>query len=137
MRRGFSFLRRPGRSMFDWSDLERQADRREHVDQRVKAKLADLSVQQIRNSGLSHVKTRGSLGLRPTFFPDSLLDRNHEQAPRGEVGRLFWGLGEVVEHAVSHLLPLGSASWRGQYRLYQNRYRCQVAQQIRASRPHL
>jgi hypothetical protein len=52
------------------------------------------------------MKTPGSLGLRPTFFPDPLLDRNHEQAPRGEVRRLFWGLSEVIEHAVSHLLPL-------------------------------
>src|SRR5271166_1876699 len=98
--------------MFGRSNIDCQADWCEHVDQGVKAELADLSVQEIRNSGLGHVKTRGSFGLRPTLFPDALVDRDHEQAARGEVGRLLWGLSEVVEHAVSHLLPLDSASWR-------------------------
>ena len=112
----FGVLRRPHRWRLGRSDSECQADRGEHVDQRVKAELADLSVQEIRHSGLGHMKPRGSFGLRPTFFPDSLLDRNHEQSARGEVGRLLWCLSEVVEHAVSHLLPLGSASWRDRYR---------------------
>src|ERR1700730_10460194 len=105
-----ALLRSRHRWTFDRSNLKRQADGLKHVDQSIKAELADLSVQEIRNSGLSHMKTRGSFGLRPTFFSDPLLDRNYEQASRGEVGRLCRGLSEVVEHAVSRSLPLGSAS---------------------------
>jgi hypothetical protein len=53
---------------------ECQADGCEHVNQGVKAELADLSVQEIRNSPLVHVKTRYGFSLCPTFFADSLLD---------------------------------------------------------------
>src|SRR5581483_3690611 len=116
--------------MVDRSDIECQADWSEHVDKSVEAELADFSVEQIGNSRLGDVKVCGSIGLGPTFFFDSLLDRDHEPAARREVSGLLWSISEVVEHAVSHLVPPGSASDRRplmgpqfEVHLYQYRYK--------------
>jgi hypothetical protein len=61
---------------------ECQADGCGHVDQGVKAELADRSVQEIGNSRLVHVKTRRGFGLRPSFFPDSQLDGDPPSPPQ-------------------------------------------------------